>query len=239
MLYDDITATATTQGVVSCPNDGWSSQTGPVDTTRRESNCSHVWPAHIRVRLNDADRHYVFEMQVLLTETSAVEDILGIFLSGMILLVSINSIVVSEDMTSIVNQERRIRGVGDFWQDVDELSGATERPTDLRSFLELLTTVIQKHAEEIADATTDAESEFDEFASGYSESVTGGVEHLEEVNEIQGGDFALLWTALGVDYGPLLDKSHALRSRSTESERSSLNGSVDNLVEAFHTDRWK
>ena len=59
---------------------------------------------------------WTFEMQRLLTETATVQTILNTFLSGMILLVSINSIILSHDITPIEKQDEQIRGtVKDFF----------------------------------------------------------------------------------------------------------------------------
>lgn len=81
---------------------------------------------------------WTFEMQQLLTETSTVENILLAFLSGIILLVSIvvsiNAIVVSQDITSIVAQEDRIRGVMVFRNDVRELTTSREDISIQRRF---------------------------------------------------------------------------------------------------------
>jgi len=105
-----------------------------------------------------------FEIQVLLTEASTVENILETFLSGIILLVSIvvsiNSIVLSQDMTSVDEQERRIRGTGEFWQDVNELTESTECQSDLKNFLEAITTMIKKNAESVATSTDTLDPDF-------------------------------------------------------------------------------
>ncbi len=178
-----------------------------------------------------------FEMQRLLTDTSTVENILGIFLSGIILLVSIvvsiNSIVLARDMKSIETQEQRVSAVGQFWRDVDELTEATKSPSDLRSFLESVTTVINRNATKIADSTEEFDTDFDEAAHEYTESVRKTVDHLDEIDGKRGADFALLWTALEVDYGPLLDRTHVLRNRSVSDHPDVYDASLDRLVDAF------
>lgn len=177
------------------------------------------------------------EMQVLLTETSTVENILETFLSGIILLVSIvvsiNSIVLSQDITSVDEQEERIRGTGEFWQDINDLADTTESPSDLRSFLEVVTTVIIKNAESVADATDGLEQDFHDEAHEYTESVTGSVEGLHDITSTGGANFSLLWTALEIDYGPLLDRTHVLQSQTEESYPEAYNDSLDQLLEAF------
>jgi hypothetical protein len=176
-------------------------------------------------------------MQVILTETSTVENVLDTFLSGIILLVSIvvsiNSIVLSQDMVSITEQDERIDGVGQFWEDVDTLTGEKETPTDLRSFLESMTRVVQHHANNIDEETGEMGDDFSELASEYTESVTGTLQDFEEIEKIQGGDFGLLWTALEINYGPLLDRTRSLQSQSEQNHSDSFEESLDALVEAF------
>lgn len=155
-----------------------------------------------------------FEMQVLLTETSTVETVLVAFLSGIILLVSIvvsiNSIVLSQNMSSVEEQEKRIRGTGDFWQDVSDLTETAESPSSLKSFLEVVTAVIEENAEEAARSVDGLDPDFSDEVREYADSVIGTVEHLHKVNGARGADFSLLWTALEVKYGPLLDQTHVL-----------------------------
>lgn len=178
-----------------------------------------------------------FEMQQILTETSTVENILETFLSGIILLVSIvvsiNSIVLSQDMASVERQETRIRGVGDFWRDIDELTDTRESPSDIESFLEVMTTVIREHTEALAAPTGETDDDFDERIGEYTEFLTGTVDHLDEANEVGGADFARLWTALSLDYGPLLDRTHAMHSRGEDATSQAHADTLDSLVDAF------
>lgn len=177
------------------------------------------------------------EMQVLLTETSTVETVLVAFLSGIILLVSIvvsiNSIVLSQDMTSVDEQEERIRGTGEFWQDVNDLTDTAESPSNLRSFLEVVTTVITENAEEVTRSADGLDPDLYEEVQEYADSVTGTVDHLHNLDGTRGADFALLWTALEVKYGPLLDRTHVLQSQVQESHPESYNDSLNSLLEGF------
>lgn len=177
-----------------------------------------------------------FEMLKLLTETSTVENILETFLSGIILIVSIvvsiNSIVLSQDMTSVHKQQNRISGVNEFWQSVNQLSSTDERPSDLQSFLEAIGSVLNTNAQTITDVTEGFDTDDRSEAREYAESVTDAVDDLGGAASA-GGDFALLWSALGVDYGPLLDRTHLLQSSSKDSDPPSYSTSLENLSEAF------
>jgi len=90
---------------------------------------------------------WTFELQQLLTETSAVQTLLNTFLSGIILLVSIvvstSSIVLSYDITSLDNQENRMEAAMEFRRNIDELSDKNTNPTDPSSFVKSMTQVIR------------------------------------------------------------------------------------------------
>lgn len=81
---------------------------------------------------------WTFEMADLLTETPAIQTILDTFLSGIILLVSvgvsINSIVLSHDITSVETQEDRLKATMRFREDIGHLTESGESPTDSRTF---------------------------------------------------------------------------------------------------------
>jgi len=176
-----------------------------------------------------------FEMAVLLTETSTVEQILTTFLSGIILLVSvvvsINSIFLSQDMTSVDQQRSRVEGVDKFWQRVHELSDTSETPSNLRSFLELVTTIIDENLDQIADSADQLEDERAILA--FTEETRQAVDKLEWDNDTTTTDFSLLWATLETTYGPLLDEANVLRHRATESDPDSYKQSLDSVIESL------
>lgn len=178
-----------------------------------------------------------FQMQVLLTETSTVENILETFLSGIILLVSvvvsINSIVLSQDMTAVNEQENRIRGVGEFWRDVHDLSETSESPSDLQSFLEVITSIIKQNAEALGDTTDELEPDLAAEVEEYSTSVSETVDQLQDIQDLQGADLYLLWISLEMEYGSVLDQTHVLRSKCSDSQPQACKSSLDSLLEAF------
>jgi hypothetical protein len=180
---------------------------------------------------------WTFEMQRILTETSTVENILETFMSGIILLVSIvvsiNSIVLSQDITSIQSQEDRTRSAWEFRAKIGEMTETGESPSDPRAFLELMASVITDRAQTLADHAKEIEEEFADEIVDYTESVSGSIEHLAATDEGEYGDFAALWAALEVDYGRFLDRSRALRSSYQEEIPDPCDEEWDRLVEAI------
>jgi hypothetical protein len=179
---------------------------------------------------------YTFEMQRLLTETGSVQTILNTLLSGIILLVSIvvsiNSIVLSHDITSLQNQEERIGGVMEFRQEVEQLTDRDARPTNPASFLSVMAEVIRDRTEALTDAAEGADEEFAEQIEEYVETITETAQRLDAPKG-GGAEFSVIWLGLDVDYSPHMDRSRSLRSSYGGSDAESFEERLDDLVEAF------
>jgi len=178
-----------------------------------------------------------FEMQRLLTETSAVQTVLNTFLSGMILLVSIvvsiNSIVLSHDITSVERQDDRITGAMDFRREIGALTGLGERPSDPATFLKVMSQVIRDRAQALADGVDGADGEITEATREYTNTVVTAAEQLGAVDETAGGEFAVLWKGIEFDYGTYIDRSRTLKSDRGAASSEALSDRVDHLVDAF------
>lgn len=185
---------------------------------------------------------WTFEMRRLLTETAAVQTILNTLLSGIILLVSIvvsiNSIVLSHDITSLENQEERIEGIVKFRQNISRLTDSEERPTDPASFLELMAGVIQSRTEDLKEAAEGADEKLAEQVEEYVTEITDTASRIDAPDE-SGAEFSVIWLGLEVDYGQHLDRSRSLRGSFGDSTSDESSGSeifddrLDELVEAF------
>ena len=181
---------------------------------------------------------WTFEMQRVLTETPAVQTILSSLLSGIILLVSIavsiNSIVLSHDITTVETQENRVQGSMKFRRDVGRLTESGDSPSDPVSFLSLMASVIHDRATALEEVATGSDDELAQDIQEYVDEVVQTVEPLgDHSNSASGADFGVLWLGLEADYGRHMDRSRVLRG-SYESEQSDTFGeALDDLIQAF------
>ncbi|WP_255196152.1 hypothetical protein [Halorarius litoreus] len=181
---------------------------------------------------------WTFEMQRLLTETPAVQTVLATLLSGIILLVSIvvsiNSIVLSHDITSVETQENRIQGVMEFRRDVGQLTETGESPSNPASFLNLMASVIRDRAtalEEVAEGNNEElAQEVQRYVAGISETVERLGGHSEDIS---GAEFGILWLGLEVDYGTYMDRSRTLRGSYESTVSETFDDRIDDLLKAF------
>jgi len=180
---------------------------------------------------------WTFELQQLLTETSAVQTLLNTFLSGIILVsivVSTSSIVLSYDITSLDNQENRMEAAMEFRRNIDELSDKNTNPTDPSSFVKSMTQVIRARVEDLDDATESSDKEFAETLQEYTEGVVETLDSVDKsVGKSERGEFSALWDGLEVGYGSHLNRSDRIKM-SHETEMSDEYGQkFDELVKAF------
>lgn len=183
-------------------------------------------------------------MRRLLTETQAVQAILDTFLSGIILLVSIvvsiNSIVLSYDITSISNQEERVEGTLDFRRELDRVADVDRSPTDPRSFLAVMATAIRRRAEALEEVGDGAHEEFAQDADEYVEGIIQTADDLERsLEKVGSAEFGVLWLGLETDYGPMINRSRNLASGHNDipEDTEELMGELIDALELFSTGR--
>lgn len=179
---------------------------------------------------------WTFEMQSLLEETSTVQSILDTLLNGIILLVSIvvsiNAIVLSHEMTSIDREHDRIAGTIDFRERLGSLTETGESPSDPAAFLELMAQQIEERARKLEDEMEGVDGAFADDVRTFVSSISEMVTRLEDIQS-SGAQFGVLWKGMEVDYGPYADRSRALLSSHDTESREQVQTGVDDLVEAL------
>ncbi len=181
---------------------------------------------------------WTFEMSQLLTETQAVQTILNSLLSGIILLVSIvvsiNSIVLSYDITHVDTQEDRIEGMIDFRHRLGQITSNKVTPTEPHSFLNAMANTIQREADELLAEVEETDEEFAEELNEYVSQITETTERLEHsISEGSGGKFGVLWLGLETDYGPMVNRSREITSRYGNDLSETRTDHFENLIEAL------
>ncbi|WP_262176092.1 hypothetical protein [Haloarcula laminariae] len=181
---------------------------------------------------------WTFEMHRLLVETQAVQTLLTTFLSGIILLVSIvvsiNSIILSYDITHVSDQQDRIEGMMSFWRTLSKISDADESPTDPNTFLQVMADVIRRKARELEESTRGSEETFTREIQEYLDQIVGTAEHIENsLTNVRGGKFGVLWIGLEMDYGPLMSRSRRLKATDEDVLSDSGDDNVEELLQAL------
>jgi len=189
---------------------------------------------------------WTIEMQQLLTETDSVQTVLTQLLSGIILLVSIvvsiNSIVLTYDITSLTAQKDRVEGTTDFRRAVGKLVGEERSPTTPERFLEQVVAAMRERTRTLEDSLSDEDpDEFVEDVESFADLVEDAVGSLHApAEQVGGADFGTLWVALNANFGELTDELETIRLRHADHIEDVHEQRFDGLlegVELFETGR--
>ncbi|ESP89578.1 hypothetical protein K933_03440 [Candidatus Halobonum tyrrellensis G22] len=116
-----------------------------------------------------------FEMQDLLTETRAVQTLFNTLLSGTILLVSIvvsiNSIVISQELGPLRSQYDRIDDTLAFQSEVEEFAAAGVSPAEPVEFLEFIIRSLREDATALRESAADDPADLREALETYADDV--------------------------------------------------------------------
>jgi len=184
-------------------------------------------------------RLWTFEMQRLLTETDSVQTVLNSLLSGIILLVSvvvsINSIVLTYDITAINTQRDRVQGTTEYRREIGRMVEDERSPTNPGSFLELMTQVMRERAKSLQETLDETDqAEFSKKVDEFVEELDDAVSRLSDPEDRSGGaDFGALWVGLEADSGHLVDELQTLRTAHADEIPEDEEEKFDDLMEAF------
>ncbi|WP_458187467.1 hypothetical protein [Haladaptatus sp. NG-WS-4] len=179
------------------------------------------------------------DMRTLLSETNTVQSMFNTLLSGIILLVSIvvsiNSIVFSQEITDIENQRERIDASLRYRDRIEEFMDSDVSPARPAEFLRAILHVINQQTTALANIA--AKSDDDEFrreAEAFSDWVTADAERTAEtLSNAEFGTFRVLLTGLYYDYSRHLNAARRFKRKYGHSladdEREAINDLVDTL----------
>ena len=180
-----------------------------------------------------------FEMQDLLMETTATQTLFNTLLRGTILVVtvvvSINSIVLSQDLTSLKTQQGRVDGAMDFQERVEDVVGVDTCPAEPAAFLQLMLESILERADtlrEIHDQRPEGEAHEElESYLYFLESYTGIV--AERMADADPGSIEVLIVGLTYDYAGAMHAARKLTSEYGDSLAVEERESLEHLVETL------
>lgn len=144
------------------------------------------------------------EMTQLVAEGNATQRLFNALLGGTILLVSIvvsiNSIVLSQDLTSIGTERERVQSAVDFRNTVEELAGIETSPMDPAAFLQAMVELLVDAADDVEAAVEDEDEEFRQWTADFLHGVRL---HVAQVSDRVRGDYDqidVLLAGLSYDY---------------------------------------
>ncbi|WP_276298877.1 hypothetical protein [Halorussus lipolyticus] len=180
-----------------------------------------------------------WNLQDLLQNTSTVQTLFSALLSGSILLVSIvvsiNSIVLSEEITDIETQRERIDASVRYRGQIEEFIESDVSPARPAEFLRSILKVVDRQAEGIAAIAEQGDNdEFADEAKIFSEEVSKEAEKAgETLSGSNFGSFKVLLAGLDYDYSWQLHVARRFKRKYGHCLSDDQQAAIDDLVETL------
>lgn len=175
------------------------------------------------------------ELRSLFTETQVIQPIFLALLSGVILLVSIavsvNSIVLSQEITSLGEQEDRIDENFSFRDSVQTYTDASVSPARPAEFLRVIIEGIRGDAENLLDSVSDRDSELHERTEALTNDIIGQVQAVED--RLERGSFGtsdVLFAGINYDYSRQVYAARRLRAEHGDELTDVQQQKIDDLL---------
>jgi len=179
------------------------------------------------------------DMYALLQDTNTAQTLFNTLLSGTILLVSVvvsvTSIVLSEEITDIENQRERIDASIQYRGEIEEFIESDVSPARPADFLRTTLRIIDQQISTIADIAADGENEkFAEDAETFTEEVTTEAERAREIlSDARFGSFKVLLAGLNYDYSWQLHVARRFNRKYGADLTDEQREAIDDLVETL------
>jgi hypothetical protein len=173
------------------------------------------------------------EFEQLLDQEGTVQDLFLTLLSGIILLisvvVSVNSLVVSQEITPIGRQHDRVVESWDFRTQTAQTLGSDVTAAAPDEFLRQLLEALNEDLDDLAASLDEAEDDFDGAVKSYSEET---VDYLDQTQSlISKSDYGTLDTRLFIPmYDPTEDLDSAKRLRATRELPDPLDATLEQVI---------
>lgn len=175
----------------------------------------------------------------LLNETAAVRTLFSALLSGAILLVtivvSINSITLSEEMTDIEDQRRRLDASLEYHRQVESFIQAPITPARPADFIYAVVFAISTQTTHLVDLAADHDREdYDEDLDRFAHHVAEDVDVARDtLSGASLGSFQVLLAGLNFDFSGQLQAARGLRETYGDDLEEDELAAIDDLVDTL------
>lgn len=178
------------------------------------------------------------EITSLFTETGVVETLLLTLLSGVILLVSIavsvNAVVLSQEITALGEQEEQIEETFAFRDDIRERTDASESPARPAAFLQVILEAAREKAVELREGVRDADPVFRDRTMVLVDDV---IEQVDDVlDRLEDGSFRtfdVLLAGIEYDYSWQVYATRRIRIEHDDELTDTQREAIDDLLQVL------
>ncbi|WP_224268160.1 hypothetical protein [Haloprofundus salinisoli] len=169
---------------------------------------------------------------------TAFQGFLTAIITGVTLVVTINQLVLSQELGPLGDQRERMAGAMEFREDVEEVLGVSAVPPEPSAFLRAFTEGIRERANGLSEtvdetngeSTTESEAVVHEYVDGLAGNATEVSDQLEDE---QFGTFDVLFAALNFNYSWKIYEGRRIRNKYADSLSERTREEFDELLETL------
>jgi hypothetical protein len=156
-------------------------------------------------------------------------------ITGVTLVVTINQLVLSQELGAVDDQRERMAGAMEFREDVEATIEAPIVPPEPSSFLRAIVEVTRTRANALEDAVSESRNEqFIERTEDYVDSLAGNAEAVgNKLDGAQFGTFDVLFAALDYNYSWKIYEARRLRNEHEQSLTDETDDAFEGLIEVL------
>ena len=179
-------------------------------------------------------------IQVVVAETGAIQMLFGPFMGGAIiagvtLVVTLNQLVLSQELGAVGEQRERMQEAMEFRRDVESASHVGLAPPEPSAFLRQLIAAIEDRAETLHDRVSDeADDELQDEVDEYVETLDENAEMVRaNIEGEQFGTFDVIWRVLDFNYSRKIFRARQIQYNYGEDLSDEANETIDELIETL------
>ncbi|AEH36561.1 hypothetical protein [Halopiger xanaduensis] len=156
-------------------------------------------------------------------------------ITGVTLVITINSLVLSQELGAVEDQRERFSGAMDFREDVESSIDAPISPPEPASFVRAIVAASEERANDFRAAVSDGHDE--EFADRVDDFVDNVTTHADSIRgdleDAQFGTYDVLKAALDYNYSWKIFRLRRIRNAHADSFTEETHAAYDDLLESL------
>jgi hypothetical protein len=176
--------------------------------------------------------------EAALRSTDSIDTLFQAFLTatitGVTLVVTLNQVVLSQELGAVGDQRERMEGAMAFREDVADAVGAPASPARPAQFLRALVQVSGERAAAVRDAVDDAEGDLDAAVGDLTDSLVDNADRVATgLDDATFGSFDVISSALNFNYSWKIFTARRIRQRYSDRLDEEATAALEDLIDVL------
>ncbi|MFC6962522.1 hypothetical protein [Halocatena marina] len=163
------------------------------------------------------------------------EEYVAAIITGVTLVLTLNQLILSQELGAVGDQRERMVGAMDFREDVEDTIDAPITPPEPSAFLRAIIDATQARANDLSEAVSESRDEqLRDHTDAYIESLTqNATEVSNQLEDAQFGTFTVLFAALDYNYSWKIYEARRLKNEHADGLTDEADEAFDRLIEVL------